>query len=295
MDFRKILSREVRGRIMDALWWMPDAMYIKLFYFGVNGKIPNIKNPRGYNEKLQWLKLHDKHPEYGRLVDKLQVRELIKRELGEEYLFPMLGHWEKFADIDWDALPNEFVLKCNHDSGSVKIIHDKSSMTQQDIAELKKFFDRRVSKDFFYAGREYPYKGIKPCIIAEELMKDGTGDPGGIKDFKFFCFDGEPKLMVYISGRQTEKHEDYFDMDYNWIELYNGSTPSAVCPTRPVCFDEMKCIVKVLCKGFKQIRIDMFEIDGKVYFGEYTIFSGGGFELFKPDEWEIKLGDLIKL
>lgn len=296
MDLRKVLSRNVRGRLMDALWWLPDAPYVQLFYFAINSRFPNIKNPKGYNEKLQWLKLHDKHPEYRELVDKLRVREIIKEKLGEEYLFPILGYWDRFSDIDFDSLPNEFVLKCNHDSGSVKIIKDKAALSQQEIAELKKFYDRRVKYDFFYAGREYPYKGIKPCIIAEKLMKDGNGEAGGIRDYKFFCFDGQPRLMLYVSGRQTRKHEDYFDMDYNWLrEIRNGSTSSEFCPEKPVTFEEMKRLCTILSAGMKEVRMDFYEIDGRPYFGEFTFFSGGGFELFHPTEWERQLGDWIRI
>ena len=296
IDIRTIIKKgNLRGKIMYGLSFLPDAWYISLFYFAVNGKFPNLKNPVGYNEKLQWLKLHDKHPEYSILVDKLRVRGVIKEKLGEGYMFPLLGNWERFDDIDFSALPNEFVLKCNHDSGSVKIIKDKSSLTENDLQELKKFYDRRISHNFFYAGREYPYKDVKPCIIAEQLMHNKDDELGGIKDYKFLCFNGKPEFVISISGRQTEKHEDYFDMDYNWTEIYNGSTPSAVCPPKPVCFDEMKRIATELCQGFKQVRIDLFEINGKVYFGEYTIFSGGGFELFKPEKWEKQFGDWIIL
>ena len=297
MTIKQILkSRKMRDFLMENLGFIPDSLYISLFYFVAIGKWPNLKNPVGYNEKLQWLKLHDKHPEYSKLADKLQVREVIKSVLGEEYLFPMIGHWQRFDDIDFDSLPNEFVLKCNHDSGSAKIIRDKSSLTTEAKAELKAFYDRRLKHDFFNAGREYPYKGIKPCIIAEKLMKDQTGDSGGIKDYKFFCFNGEPVLLLYVTGRQTEKHEDYFDMDYNWHpEITNGWTPSDASPSKPTTFEEMKDICRLLSKGMKQVRMDFYEIDGKIYFGEYTFFSGGGFELFHPDEVERKLGNLIEI
>lgn len=296
MTIKQILkSRKIRSFLMQNLGFIPDSLYVRLFYFVATGKWPNLKNPVGYNEKLQWLKLHDKHPEYSILVDKLRVRDVIKEKLGDGYMFPLLGHWEKFDDIDFSALPNEFVLKCNHDSGSVKIIKDKESFSKEDFQKLKQFYDRRVRHNFFYAGREYQYKNVKPYIIAEQLMHDESDALGGIKDYKFLCFSGKPEFMISISGRQTEKHEDYFDMEYNWTEIYNGSTPSAICPPKPACFEEMKRIATELCQGFKQVRIDLFEINGKVYFGEYTIFSGGGFEIFKPDKWEKQFGDWIKL
>lgn len=296
MDIRNVIkSRKIRNFLRYSLSFMPDSLYLRIYYFAMNGHMLHLKNPKGYNEKLQWLKLHDKHPEYSVLVDKYRVRQAIAEKLGEGYLFPLLGHWESFDDINFDELPNEFVLKCNHDSGSVKIINDKSALTPEALRELKEFYDRSMSHDFFYAGREYPYKGIKPCILAEKLMKDEKEGPAGIKDYKFFCFNGEPKLLLSVSGRQTEKHEDYFDMDYNWIHITNGSTESKVPPEKPACFEEMKVLASRLTQGMRQVRLDFYEIDGKVYFGEFTFFSGGGFELFKPDEWEQKLGSWIDL
>lgn len=296
LDLRKVIkSRKIRGMIMYSLSFLPDSLYVSMFYFATTGRLPNLINPKGYNEKLQWLKLHDKHPEYRLLADKLRVRKVVRDKIGRGYTFPLLGYWKSFDDIDFEELPNEFVLKCNHDSGSVKIVKDKNHLTPKEIEELKLFFDKRMSKDFFYAGREYPYKNIKRCILAEKLMKDSTGDPGGLNDFKFFCFDGEPKLLLYVTGRQTEKHEDYFDMDYNWLNIRNGWTPSENPPKKPECFEELKEMATKLSQGIKQVRMDFYEIDGKIYFGEYTFFSGGGFELFKPDEWELRLGDWIDL
>lgn len=297
VDIRKIVkSRTVRDVMRYSLSLLPTSIYVKLYYFAINGKFPNLKHPVGYNEKLQWLKLHDKHPEYSILVDKYRVREVIKEKLGDGYMFPLLGHWDSFDDIDFSTLPNEFVFKCNHDSGSVRIIKDKSALSEQDWKELRSFYTSCLKHNFYYAGREYPYKDVKPCIIAEQLMHDKSGGEGGIQDYKFFCFDGKPVLLLYVTGRQTEKHEDYFDMDYNWHpEILAGFTPSEVCPPKPENFDEMKHLCEKLSKGMKQVRLDFYEIDGKLYFGEFTFFSGGGFELFHPDEVERKLGDLIKI
>lgn len=281
---------------MDNLGFIPDSLYVSLFYFAATGKWPNLRNPVGYNEKLQWLKLHGDYSQYTDYVDKLKAREIVKRQLGDGYSFELLGQWRSFDEIDFDKLPNEFVLKCNHDSGSTKLIYNKAELTQEKIAELKEFYDGRMKHDAFVAGREPSCKGIDRWIMAEEMMKNETGDAGGISDYKFFCFDGVPKLLLYITGRQTEKHEDYFDMDYNWLpEIRNGSTPSKMPPAKPACFEEMKQMAAKLAKGMKHVRMDFYEINGKPYFGEYTFFSGGGFELFYPKEWEKKLGDWIDI
>lgn len=292
-----IKSRKMRSFLMNNLGFIPDKLYVSLFYFAATGKWPDLKNPTGYNEKLQWIKLHDKdkNPEHKVLVDKLLVRDVIREKIGDGYSFPLLGYWEKFEEIDFDFLPNEFVLKCNHDSGSVKLIRDKSALTESDFEELKTFYNKRLKYDFYEAGREYPYKGIKPYIMAEKMMSDIADESKGVKDYKFYCFNGEPKLMLCVSGRYTEKHKDYFDMNYNRLPIRRGGTESEQIPPKPDCFEEMKTLAATLSEGLRQVRIDLYEINGKVYFGEYTFFSGGGFELFQPEEWERQLGDWIDL
>ncbi len=295
IDLRKIFGRNFRGRVMYALSFLPDKLYLRLFYFSTTGRWIDFKNPKGFNEKLQWLKVNDRHWEYGKLVDKLAVRDHIKEILGEEYLFPLLGSWGAFDAIDFDALPNQFVLKCNHDSGSTKIIKDKASLTEKEYKELKAFFTKRLCRDFFHAGREYPYKGIKPCIVAEALMTHDGDKEKSIEDYKFFCFNGEPKVMFVATDRSTDCKFDFFDMDFNHLDIVNIH-PNADKPIeKPALFEEMKEIAAKLSRGMKQVRIDLYELNGKIYFGEYTFFHGGGFQLFQPEKWERQLGDWIDL
>lgn len=295
IDLRKIFSRNFRGNMMHALSFLPDKPYLQLFYFATTRKFINFKNPKGFNEKLQWLKVNDKRPEYSQLVDKLAVRDHIAEILGEEYLFPLLGKWESFNDIDFDSLPNQFVLKCNHDSGSTKVIKDKSALTQADFDEMNEFYTRRLNRDFFFAGREYPYKGIKPYIIAEQLMVDETTPEKSIEDYKFFCFNGEPKVMFIATDRATDCKFDFFDMDFNHLDLVNIH-PNADKPIeKPEKFEEMKDLAAKLSKGMRHVRIDLYELNGKIYFGEYTFFHGGGFQLCHPDKWERTLGECIDI
>ena len=295
IDLRKVFKRSIRGKMMYALSFLPDKLYLNIFYFSTTGKFINFKNPKGFNEKLQWLKVNDRRPEYTKLVDKLAVREHIKEVLGEEYLFPLLGYWESFDDIDFSALPNQFALKCNHDSGSTKVIRDKSALTDEDIAAMREMFSARLKKDFFYAGREYPYKGIKPCIIAEKLMIDEKNPEKSIEDYKFFCFDGVPKVMFVATDRATDCKFDFFDMDFNHLDIVNIHPNNEKSIQKPEKFEEMKAIAAKLSKGMRQVRIDLYEINGEIYFGEYTFFHGGGFRLFEPSEWERKLGDWVDL
>lgn len=295
IDLRNIFSRDFRSKMMYALSFLPDKMYLQLFYFATTRKFINFKNPKGFCEKIQWLKVNDRRPEYSQLVDKLAVRDHISKILGEEYLFPLLGKWESFDDIDFDALPEQFVMKCNHDSGSTKVIKNKSSLTAEEINEMKEFYSARLKQDFYYAGREYPYKGIKPYIIAEQLMIDETAPEKSIEDYKFFCFNGEPKVMFIATDRATDCKFDFFDMNFNHLDLVNIH-PNADKPiSKPEKFDEMKELAAKLSQGMRHVRIDLYELNGKIYFGEYTFFHGGGFQLCHPEKWERQLGDWIDI
>ncbi len=296
MDLKKLLPRNIRGKLMSFFRFLPDELYIKLFYFSVSGKWLDLKHPKGFNEKQNWLKLHDLHPEYSDLVDKYAVRAHIDAVLGEGHMFPLLGKWEHFDEIDFSALPDAFVLKCNHDSGSTKIIRDKASLTQAQKEELRAFYERRLKRDFFYAGREYPYKGIKKhYILAEQLMEDEAHPGRSVEDFKFFCFGGVPKIMLVVTDRSTDCRSDYFDMDFNHLDLRRNH-PNAEKPLpRPELFDEMKAIAAKLSAGMRFVRIDLYQLNGKVYFGEYTFFAGGAFAPWEPEEWEYRIGDWIDL
>lgn len=295
INLKRILSRDFRTSLMYMLKFLPDKLYLQMFYFATTGKFINFKNPKGFNEKLQWLKVNDKHPEYTTLVDKLAVREHIAEVWGEEHLFPLLGSWASFDDIDFDSLPEQFVLKCNHDSGSTKVIRNKSALTTEEKEEMRAFFTKRLKKDFFFAGREYPYKGIKPCLIAERLMIDESAPEKSIEDYKFFCFNGEPKIMFVATDRSTDVKFDWFDMDFNHLDITNIHPQSGKEIKKPEKFEEMKEIAAKLSAGMRHVRIDLYELNGKIYFGEYTFFHGGGFSLFNPPEWERKLGDWIDL
>lgn len=296
IDFRNIFGRNARGNIMFALKFLPDKLYLQIFYFTTTGKFINFKNPKGFCEKQQWLKVNDRRPEYSKLVDKLAVREHIDKVLGEGHMFPLLGYWERFEDIDFDALPEQFVLKCNHDSGSTRVIKDKSALTKEELEEMRFFYNKRLKRNYFYAGREYPYKGIeKNYIIAEQLMVDDKNPDKSIEDYKFFCFGGEPKVMFVATDRSTDCRFDFFDMDFNHLDLVNIHPLADKPIEKPEMFEEMKRIAAKLSQGMRFVRIDLYELNGKIYFGEYTFFHGGGFRLCEPPEWERRLGDWIDL
>lgn len=291
MDYKKIFkNRELRLKLVNCLRFIPAKPYLKLVYRIKAGKKLNLNRPVTFCDKQNWLKLNDIRPEYTQLVDKIGVREYIKNILGEEYLFPIYGTWEHFKDIDFDSLPEKFVLKCNHDSGSVKVITDKATI---DKDELEKFFEDRLKLNPYVFGREYPYKDVKPCIMAEKFMTpEGEED---IRDYKFFCFNGKPEIMFIATDRSTDVKFDFFDMDFNHLDIVNIHEQSGLEIQKPEMFDEMKEIAAKISQGMKFVRIDLYEIAGKIYFGEYTFFHGGGFWPMYPEKWEYDLGRLIDI
>ena len=290
-DYKKIIkSQETRRKLINLLRLIPDEPYIKMAFWIKNGKRLDLKTPKTFCDKLNWMKNHDRHPEYTRLVDKVAVREHLKELLGEDIGIPILGVWEHYDDIDFNVLPEKFVLKCNHDSRSVRVITDKAAM---DHAALREFYEGRLKQNHYVMGREYPYRDVPPRIYAEQYMiPEGQSD---INDYKFLCFDGEPAVMFIATGRSNDCRSDFFDMDFNHLDMRNSHFQAENPPAKPECFEEMKALARKLSQGMRYVRIDLYEIDGKVYFSEYTFFDAGGFWPKQPEEWEYKLGEMIRL
>ena len=272
---------------------IPDALYLKLRYWKVFHKPLNLKNPKTFNEKLQWLKLYDRKPEYTRMVDKHEAKQYVAERIGEQYIIPTLGVWDSFDEIDFDSLPDQFVLKCTHDSGGLVICTNKAKL---DLEMARQIIVASLNRNYFWANREWPYKDVKPRIIAEAYMQDTS--TAELRDYKFFCFGGKAKLLFIATDRQTEGEEtkfDFFDMDFNHIDVRNGHPNAAVPPEKPVCFDEMRTLAEKLSAGIPQLRVDFYEVDGKVYFGELTFFHWTGLVPFKPEQWDYTFGEWIEL
>ena len=272
---------------------MPDDEFLKRMYKLHFCKELNLDNPKTFNEKLQWLKLYDRKPEYTRMVDKYEAKGYVAERIGEEYIIPTIGVWDKFDDIDFDSLPDKFVLKCTHDSGGLVICKDKSKL---DIKAAKKKINKHMKRKYFYIWREWPYKNVKPRIIAEKYMEDEK--TAELRDYKFFCFNGEAKLLFIATDRQTAGEEtkfDFFDMEYNHLPFTNGHPNAAVPPEKPMCFDEMRSLAEKLSVGIPHLRVDFYEVNGKVYFGELTFSHWSGMVPFDPPEWDDKLGEWIGL
>lgn len=272
----------------------PDSLWLKYLYRKTLNKPLNLKNPRTFNEKLQWLKLHDRNPLYTQLVDKYEVRDYIKEKIGEEYLIPLVGGpWNSFDEIDFSKLPDKFALKCTHDSGSVIVCTDKNDF---DMDAARKKLTRALKGNFYYGGREWPYKNVQPRIIAEQYMEDGNSDE--LIDYKFYCFDGVFKFLYVSQGLQNHKTAriSFLTPDWELAEFRRMDyRPFDDVPSKPSQFENMKRLVNVLSEGFHFIRVDLYEINGRIYFSELTFSPCSGFMPFEPEEWDKKVGDWLIL
>lgn len=271
---------------------MDDKKYLQKLYKAAFGKELDWDNPQTFNEKLQWLKLYDRKPIYTTMVDKYEVKKYVAEKIGEEYIISTLGVWDNFDDIDFDKLPDQFVLKCTHDSGGLVICKDKRKL---DIATAKKKMEKALRTSFYSEFREWPYKDVKPRIIAEQYMAD---ESGGLIDYKFFCFDGVPRIMFIATDRENPNEEtkfDFFDMDFNHLDIRNGHPNAKLPPRKPKRFELMKQLASKLSNGIPHVRVDMYEVNGKVYFGELTFYHWGGVVKFEPDSWDKILGDWLVL
>lgn len=293
--YKVIFDPKVRLGYLTKLGFydkMPDEKYLKKKFEIVMQKELDLENPKTFNEKLQWLKLYNRNPEYTIMVDKYKVRQYVEKIIGAEYLIPLLGVWDDPDEIDFDALPDQFVLKCNHNSGlGMCICKDKSKL---DISKVKSDLRKGLKQDYYLTGREWPYKDVHRKIIAEKYVVDASGD---LKDYKFYCFDGAMKFVMINSDRNTDKptRADYFDQDFNWLDFTWGYSHAEVRPEKPEQFEKMVAIAEKLSKGLPHIRVDLYDCKGQIYFGELTFFDGSGFDKIEPIEWDYRIGKMLKL
>lgn len=273
--------------------WMSDKLYLKIAYRIRMGKPLNMEKPATYNEKLQWIKLNIRPRLWTMLVDKYEVKNWVAETIGSEYVIPTLGVFEKFEDIDFAKLPEQFVLKCTHNSGGIVICKDKSKL---DLKSAKSILETSLKQNFFYGQREWPYKNVRPRIIAEQYMEDSVSED--LRDYKFFCFDGKVNALFIATERMNKDEEtkfDFFDADFNHLPFTNGHPNAIVPPVKPSQFNLMKELSAKLSKEIPQVRVDFYEVNGKVYFGEMTFFHWSGMVPFVPEEWDYKFGEWIKL
>ncbi|MBQ2724510.1 MAG: glycosyl transferase [Clostridia bacterium] len=264
---------------------LPDRIYIERLYFKKYGEKLNIRNPHTYIEKINWLKLYDRRDKYTQMVDKYEVRDFVERMIGEDYLIPLLGCWDSVEDIDFSKLPEKFVLKCNHDNGVI-IVKDKSNL---DITSVKNELNYRMKRDYYKKRREWPYKNVKRKIICEKLIE--TEDNRVLPEYKFYCFNGEAKIFYVSSGTIDDLRFDFYDINFNHLPIVASKPNSTNTISRPQEFEKMIEIAEKLSVGIPTVRVDLYNVNGKVYFGEMTFSSGGGLRKLAPLEWEEKLGE----
>lgn len=273
---------------------LSDTLFLKLEYKKELNKKLNIDNPKTFNEKLQWLKLHNRKDEFTNLVDKYEVRNEIKKIIGEEYLIPLIGVYNSYNEIDFEKLPDKFVIKPTQSSGNVYICKDKSKIKH---LELKKTIEKWLKRNYYKEHREWPYKNVKPRIIIEKYMDDSY-NCGELIDFKFFCFGGKAEFLYVSTGLSNHKtaNIDFVNMFYEKVSFYRKDYKRFTnLPPKPKNFEKMKYLAEKLAKDKPFIRVDFYEIDGKIYFGELTFYPCAGYIPIEPQEWDEKLGDLIDI
>lgn len=265
---------------------LPDRLYLKIIYrIRVHKKL-HLDNPQTFTEKIQRMKLEDHNPIYPLIADKYEVRKYVEDRIGTEYLTKLYGVYNLPEEIDFLNLPDRFVLKTTHDSGGCIIVNDKKEF---DIVKNRKKLHRLLKRNFYWKGREWCYKDIRPRIICEEILEDS--EKQDLWDYKFFCFHGEPKLLLVATERQERTKYDFFDLDFRHLDIINADPMSGKELEKPKNFDKMIDIVRRLSKDLEQVRVDLYNIEGKIYFGELTLYHSSGLDWFEPYEWDKKIGD----
>lgn len=287
-----------RDKIMTlakkSLRFLPDKSYIKLYYRLRVGRKLNMNNPTTLNEKLQWLKFNYRFPLQSIVSDKLLVREYVKDKIGEKYLIPLIGSWKKYDDIDFSLLPEKFVLKCNHDSGGLVVCNDKEKLNH---IEARRKIEKSLNSNFFYIGREYQYRNIKPMILCEKFISDNGNVP---MDYKIYCFNGVPDVILVCKDRfskNTHRASYYFfDQEWKFQPLNKGDENiKNVDINKPKNLDEMIDIAKELSKDFVFARIDLYNVDGRIYFGEITLSPNSGFDPDIKYETDLMFGQKLEI
>lgn len=271
----------------------PDALFLRLKFYLMMGKRLNLEKPETFSEKLQWLKLYNRKPVHTVMVDKIAAKDYVAKIVGKEHIIPTIATYDSVEEIDWDALPNQFVIKCTHDSGGVVVCKDKSRL---DIEAAKKTLREGLRTDYYYLFREWPYRNVPRRLICEEYLVDESGYE--LKDYKWFCFDGEPKALFVAADRGKADEEvkfDFFDTDFNHLPFRNGHPLAGKPIAKPAGFEKMKELAAMLSKGEPHIRVDLYDVNGKVYFGELTFFHFSGLMPFEPEEWDYRFGSWLTL
>lgn len=272
--------------------WMSDEQYLKIKYRLIMKKKLDLEKPQTYNEKLQWLKLNDRKNSYTKMVDKYEAKKYVASVIGEQYIIPTLGVWEKFKDINFEILPKQFVLKPTHTSGDVFICKDKNNI---DYKKLKKKVNKWLKRKYYFLHREWPYKNVKPRIIAETYIENK--EEIGLKDYKFMCFNGKVKCSFVCTNRNSKQglSVDFFDLNWEKMPFTRHYPNSGEHINKPINYNQMLQLAEKLARNIPFVRVDFYEVNRKIYFGELTFYPGAGFEEFSPEKYDRILGEWLDL
>lgn len=272
------------------LWSDTSDLYIKLMFFFKEGRWLNLKDPKTFNEKLNWMKNHYRKSEFTKMVDKYDVKEVVRKKLnGGEIVVPCYGVYQRFEDIDFEKLPDSFVLKTTNDTSGTIVVKDKKALDKDSIRNR---LNRSLKSDYYYSFREWPYKNVKPRIIADKLLDDGTGEV--LRDYKFWCFNGKPTYM-YLTVKNDDIYENFYDMDFKPVAINHRFKRAEPEFDKPECFEEMKKLAAILSGDIPFVRVDFFQVAGKVYFGEFTFYDWGAMRRFSTQKQDLELGELIDI
>ena len=274
----------------------PTRLYLRLLYRLKIGKKLHLKNPQSFSEKIQWLKIYDRNPMYIKMVDKIQAKNFVSERIGCEYIIPTISVWDRVEEIDWKSLPNSFVLKTTHGGGSRGVVICKDKQCFDYRAAIEKI-QYALKQDIWNKLREWPYKGVKPRVFAEQYIKPNLIE-SSLTDYKWYCFNGEPHYCQVIKNRTGEETIDYFDLKWHHQDFIGLNPLAKNAMIEPACPDNLETqiyIARKLSKGTVFSRIDLYEVEGHVYFGEITFYPRSGLGVFRPYIWNYRLGDLIDL
>lgn len=270
---------------------LDDKDYLKLLYRLTTGSSLNLEDPVTFGEKLQWLKIYYRKPIMTQMVDKHEAKNYVAKIIGDKYVTKTYGVWNSFDEINFNDLPNQFVLKTTHDQGGIVVVSDKHELNK-DLARAK--LTKHLKTKHYYLTREWPYKNVKPKIIAEQLLIDNENNY--LIDYKFLCFDGDPKIM-YIKHKDNLGYcFDFFDMDFNRLDITDAGYPNSDLKIeKPSNWESMVSLAKKLSKDWPHIRVDFYSVNSQIYFGELTFFTRGGIYPYTPNKWNYILGEWINL
>lgn len=269
-----------------------DELYLKCMYEQIFNQKLNLNNPTTFNEKLQWLKINDRKDIYTTMVDKYEVKNYVANIIGKKHIIPTIGVYDKFDDINFEELPEQFIIKCTHDSGSTIICKNKKEFN---IQETKKKISKALKHNYYYYGREWPYKNVKPRILIEKYMEEMGKEE--LTDYKLMCFNGKVRCSFVCLNRYSSKglNVDFYDINWNKMSFERHYKNSNVILEKPKNYKMMIELAEKLSHNIPFVRVDFYEINNKLYFGELTFYPGSGFEEFKPEKYDEILGNMIKL